>query len=39
VGQPPRQNHEFSNRFLIELFVFQINPHRNVADSLVIGRH
>jgi hypothetical protein len=39
VGQPLRQNHEFLNRFFIQLFVFQENPHRNSAALLVIGRH
>jgi hypothetical protein len=38
VGQPVRQRHKFLNRFFIQLFVFQENPHMNVAPSVVIGR-
>jgi hypothetical protein len=38
VGQPVRQEHEFLNRFFIQLFVFQENPHMNVAAAVAIGR-
>src|ERR1022692_186131 len=38
VGQPVRPYHEFLNRFFIQPFAFQKNPHMNVAASLVIGR-
>jgi hypothetical protein len=37
MGQPVRQNHEFLNRFFIQPFVFQENPHTNVAAALAIG--
>jgi hypothetical protein len=38
VGQPVRQNHEFLNRFFIQLFAFQENPHMIVAVAVAIGR-
>jgi hypothetical protein len=38
VGQPVRQCHEFLNCFFIQLFVFQENPHINVAVAVAIGR-
>jgi hypothetical protein len=38
MGQPPRLNHEFLNRFFIHTFVYQENPRPMVAASLVIGR-
>jgi len=38
VGQPLRQNHECLNRFFIQLFIVQENPHWIVGGSLVVGR-
>ena len=38
VGQPVRRYLKFLNRFFIQPFAFQENPHSNVAASVVIGR-
>jgi len=38
VGQPVRRRFKFLNRFFIQPFGFQENPHLNDAASVVIGR-